>query len=75
MILLVIGIAKRWRQVRLGALILLAIPIAKVFVYDVFNLEREYRIVAFIGLGLLLLASAYLYHRYSKVIRGFLTNK
>ena len=73
--LLVVGIAKRWRQVRLGALILLAIPIAKVFVYDVFALERVYRIVAFIGLGLLLLASAYLYHRYSKAIRGFLTNK
>ena len=74
-VLLVIGIVKRWRQVRLGALILLAIPIVKVFVYDVFTLEREYRIIAFIGLGLLLIASAYLYHRYSKAIRGFLTNK
>jgi len=74
-ILLVIGIAKRWRLVRLGALALLAVPIIKVFVYDVFALERVYRIVAFIGLGILLLVSAYLYQRFSKAIRGFLVNK
>jgi uncharacterized membrane protein len=74
-ILLVIGIVKRWRLVRLGALALLAISIIKVFVYDVFALERVYRIVAFVGLGLLLIISAYLYQRYSKSIRGFLVNK
>jgi hypothetical protein len=74
-ILLVIGMVKRWRLVRLGALALLAIPIIKVFVYDVFALERVYRIVAFVGLGILLLVSAYLYQRYSKAIRGFLVKK
>jgi uncharacterized membrane protein len=74
-ILLVIGIVKRWRLVRLGALALLVIPIIKVFVYDVFALERVYRIVAFVGLGLLLIISAYLYQRYSKSIRGFLVSK
>jgi uncharacterized membrane protein len=74
-ILLVIGIAKRWRAVRLAALGLLVVPIIKVFVYDVFALEQVYRIVAFVGLGLLLLSSAYLYQRYSRAIRGFLTNK
>ncbi|MCJ7744146.1 MAG: DUF2339 domain-containing protein, partial [Dehalococcoidales bacterium] len=71
-ILLVIGIAKRWRVVRLGALALLAVSIVKVFVYDVWVLERVYRIIAFVGLGVLLLVSAYLYQRYSKAIRGFL---
>ena len=72
---LVIGIAKRWRYVRLGALGLLAIPIVKVFVYDVFLLELGYRIGAFIGLGILLLVSAYLYQRYSQVIKGVFTEK
>jgi len=71
-ILLVIGIARRWRVVRLGALALLAVSIVKVFVYDVWVLERVYRIIAFVGLGVLLLISAYLYQRYSKAIRGFL---
>ncbi len=74
-IALVVGIRKRWRPLRLGALALLLIAIGKVFVYDVFTLEMAYRIVAFVGLGLLLLTSAYLYHRYSKIIRGFLVEK
>lgn len=72
---LVIGIWRKWRRVRIGSLALLAVPIVKVFVYDVFTLETSYRIGAFVGLGLLLLVSAYLYQRYSKVIRGVFTDK
>jgi len=72
---LIVGIARRWRSVRLAALALLAVPIAKVFIYDVWVLEQVYRIVAFVGLGLLLIVSAYLYNRYSKAIRGFLVKK
>ncbi len=72
---LVIGIIKRWRSVRLGALAFLVIPIGKVFVYDVFQLETAYRIVAFVGLGVLLLVSAYLYQRYSRIIKGVFIEK
>ena len=72
---LVIGIVKRWRRVRIGALILLAVPIVKVFVYDVFKLEMGYRIAAFVGLGVLLIVSGYLYQRYSKIIKGFFIEK
>jgi len=72
---LVVGISKRWRYVRLGALALLAVPIVKVFAYDVFKLEMGYRIGAFVGLGLLLLISAYLYQRYSKIIKGVFIEK
>jgi uncharacterized membrane protein len=72
---LVIGIVKRWRHVRLSALGFLAVPILKVFVYDVFKLEMGYRIGAFVGLGLLLLVSAYLYQRYSQIIKGVFIEK
>jgi uncharacterized membrane protein len=72
---LVIGIVKRSNTTRLAALALLAAPVAKVFVYDVFALERIYRVVAFVGLGVLLLAGGYGYQRYAKAIRGFLTEK
>lgn len=72
---LAIGIIKRWRYVRLGALALLVIAIGKVFVFDVFKLELGYRVSAFIGLGILLLVSAYLYQRYSKVIKGVFIEK
>jgi len=70
---LVVGIVKRWRYVRLGALVLLLVAIGKVFVFDVFKLELGYRIGAFVGLGILLLVSAYLYQRYSKIIKGVFT--
>ncbi len=74
-VLLVVGIATRSRPVRVAALGLLVVPVAKVFVYDVFTLERVYRVAAFIGLGVLLLTGGYLYQRYSKAIRGFLLAK
>jgi uncharacterized membrane protein len=72
-ILLVVGIARRSRAVRLGGLILIGISIVKVFVYDVFTLQTIYRIVAFVGLGILLLVGGFLYQRYSARIKEFLT--
>ena len=71
-VLIVLGIVRRWRWSRLSGLGLLAVPVAKLFVYDAFSLEREYRVAAFIGLGALLVAGGFLYQRYSRVIRGFL---
>jgi len=73
--LLVVGIFRQLRPLRLAGLGLLAIPIVKVFVYDVFALEQVYRIIAFVGLGLLLLISGYLYQRYSEAIKGFIVEK
>jgi uncharacterized membrane protein len=72
-VLLVVGIARRSRAVRLGGLALMALSILKVFMYDVFKLETVYRIIAFVGLGILLLVGGYLYQRYSSRIKDFLT--
>jgi hypothetical protein len=72
-ILIVVGIARRSRGVRQGGLLLIAVSIIKVFVYDVFKLETIYRIIAFVGLGVLLLVGGYLYQRYSKRIKEFIT--
>ena len=71
-LLIVLGIVKRWRWVRAAGLALLAVPVLKLFVFDTFSLEREYRVVAYLGLGLLLVVGGFLYQRYSRVIRGFL---
>ena len=71
-VLIVLGIVRRWRWLRLSGLGLLAVPVAKLFVYDAFSLEREYRVAAFIGLGALLVAGGFLYQRYRRVVRGFL---
>ena len=71
-VLIVLGVIRRWRWVRLAGLALLAVPVVKLFAYDSQTLEQEYRVIAFIALGLILLAGGLLYQRYSRAVRGFL---
>ena len=61
--LMVIGFLRRSAFVRWQALLLIAATIGKVFVYDVAELDRGYRIVSFIVLGVLLLAISFVYQR------------
>ncbi len=67
-----VGIAMQAGRVRLAGMALLILPVAKLFVFDVFLLERGYRVAAFVTLGGMLLAIGLVYQRYSQVIRGFL---
>lgn len=62
------GFLGGWRAVRLGGLILLAIPVFKLFLIDSFLLESGFRVVAFLTLGVILLAGGYLYQRHSETI-------
>ncbi len=59
--LMVVGFLRRAPLVRWQALLLIAATIIKVFVYDVAQLDRGYRIVSFIVLGVLLLAISFVY--------------
>jgi uncharacterized membrane protein len=61
--LMIVGFVRRSAFVRWQALILIAATIAKVFIYDVSELDREFRIVSFIVLGVLLLAISFVYQR------------
>jgi uncharacterized membrane protein len=61
--LMVIGFLRRSAFVRWQALLLIAATTFKVFVYDVSQLDRGYRIVSFIVLGVLLLAISFVYQR------------
>ena len=61
--LMIVGFLRRSAFVRWQALILIAVTIVKVFVYDVSQLDRAYRIVSFIVLGALLLAISFVYQR------------
>jgi uncharacterized membrane protein len=61
--LMVVGFLRRSAFVRWQALLLIAATIVKVFVYDVSQLDREYRIVSFMVLGVLLLAISFVYQR------------
>jgi len=61
--LMLIGFWRRSAFVRWQALALIAFTIGKVFLYDVSELDRGYRIVSFIVLGALLLAISFVYQR------------
>jgi len=61
--LMVVGFLRRSAFVRWQALLLIAATIVKVFLYDVSQLDRGYRIVSFIVLGALLLAISFVYQR------------
>ena len=71
------GMVRRSPNVRLGGLALLAVAIAKVWTYDLAELEELARALSFVALGLLLLAGAFAYQRFkpskeeeAKSVRG-----
>ena len=66
------GIIRNSSRVRLVGIALLVIAVGKLFVFDVFHLERGYRVAAFVTLGAILLGIGLLYQRYSQAVRGFL---
>jgi uncharacterized membrane protein len=61
--LMVIGFWKRSAFIRWQAMVLLAVTIGKVFLYDSRYLQQIYRILSFIALGVMLMAVSYAYHR------------
>jgi uncharacterized membrane protein len=61
--LMIVGFLRRSAFVRWLALLLIGATTAKVFMHDVFDLDRGYRIVSFIVLGVLLLAISFVYQR------------
>lgn len=56
---LIAGLQAGRRDLRIGGLSLLGVAAAKVVIYDLAELDEIFRVLSFIGLGLLLLAGAY----------------
>ncbi|HEY8183197.1 MAG TPA: DUF2339 domain-containing protein [Thermoanaerobaculia bacterium] len=61
--LMIIGFVRANAFLRWLALILLGLTVGKVFLYDLSTLERVYRILSFIALGILLLAISFAYQK------------
>ena len=68
--LLIVGIVRRSQLLRLMALGLLGLTIAKVFIFDLAALERFYRIISFIVLGAILLAVSFLYQQRQRMAKA-----
>jgi uncharacterized membrane protein len=58
-----VGLRRDWDPVRLAGLAVLGLSVTKVFLLDLATLTSLYRVVSFIGLGLLLLAGAFIWQR------------
>jgi uncharacterized membrane protein len=69
-VLLSIGFIRRSAFLRWQALVLLAVTIAKVFLVDMSELSRGFRILSFIGLGVVLLCVSFVYQRDWLNLRG-----
>ncbi|TPW10941.1 MAG: hypothetical protein FD129_1787, partial [bacterium] len=60
------GFIFRYRPIRFLGIAVLAMLIVKVFIFDMQELDRGYRIASFVGVGLLLLMISILYQRERK---------
>jgi uncharacterized membrane protein len=65
------GVWSRTLVNRVMGLGLIGLVVVKLYVYDVWQLVRIYRIVAFAALGALLLITSYLYSRYREKIEAW----
>jgi uncharacterized membrane protein len=65
---IVVGLRRQYAPIRYFAIAVFGITILKVFMVDLAALERIYRVLSIIGLGVLLLMSSYLYQR-SRLVR------
>ena len=63
-----IGVAARSGANRFAGLGLTGIVVLKLYLFDVWQLSRVYQIIAFVILGVLLLATSFLYSRFKNLI-------
>jgi len=63
------GVLKRIKPLRKIALIILVLTILKVFIFDLSFLDQLGRIIAFMGLGVILLLLSFFYQKYSEQIK------
>jgi uncharacterized membrane protein len=69
LVAIVVGLTRDIRELRYGGLALLGLGVAKLFAYDLAELDQLYRVLSFVAVGLLLLAGAYAYQRVRAVGR------
>jgi uncharacterized membrane protein len=63
-LLVVVGLMKRYAPIRYFAMTIFVLTIVKVFAIDLAELDRIYRVLSVVGLGVMLLTNSYLYQRF-----------
>ncbi len=70
-----IGIFKKSVLVRYASIILFAITVFKIFLYDTANLSDVYRFISFITLGVILLIAGFAYYKFKSRILEFVSGE
>jgi len=68
LLLIILGIWKRKKQLRIGGIALFGLTLVKLFFYDIADLDTVSKTIVFVSLGLLLLVISFLYNKYTKQI-------
>ena len=66
--LIIMGMAKKKKHLRIGAITLFAVTLAKLFLYDIGHLDTIAKTIVFVSLGVLLLIISFLYNKYKHLI-------
>jgi len=68
LLLIVLGIWKKKKHLRIGAIALFAATLIKLFFYDISSLATISKTIVFVSLGVLLLIISFLYNKYKHLI-------
>ena len=68
MALIILGIWKKKKHLRVGAIGLFSLTLVKLFFYDIAHLNTLSKTIVFVSLGIILLLVSYLYNRFKNVI-------
>ncbi|WP_299685672.1 DUF2339 domain-containing protein [uncultured Dokdonia sp.] len=74
LLLIGLGIWKKKQYLRIMAIILFAITLIKLFVYDIAHLNTISKTIVFVSLGVLLLIISFLYNKYKNTIANETTD-
>ncbi|HET6557141.1 MAG TPA: DUF2339 domain-containing protein [Prolixibacteraceae bacterium] len=68
LMLIALGIWKKKKHLRIGAIGLFAVTLVKLFLYDISHLDTISKTIVFVSLGILLLIISFLYNKYKHII-------
>ena len=68
LLLIGLGIWKKKKHLRIGAIVLFSITLVKLFFYDISSLNTISKTIVFVSLGVLLLIISFLYNKYKHII-------
>ena len=68
LLLIILGLVKKRKYLRIGAISLFSITLIKLFFYDISHLNTIAKTIVFVSLGVLLLTISFLYNKYKTLI-------